>query len=226
MKKIIHLLAFLSMISFTACEDVVFLPIEGTIEGTVTDNNGAALEGVQITGTFEAPSDGGQPFESNKTTTTLGDGFYRLNGLWDEVKLDVNHPGFQPASTLIKLTNKNNRPTVDFILVGSPTITAVNLNKEVLSAGSPDTLIANIEIQDKFNSITQGYVSNLLLLRPDGTAATILNAQLESQGLEAYLFRAVATSEILPAGAYKVAAEVRDPDGNEHRLETGEITIE
>ena len=47
MKKIIHLLAFLSMISFTACEDVVFLPIEGTIEGTVTDNNGAALEGVQ-----------------------------------------------------------------------------------------------------------------------------------------------------------------------------------
>lgn len=224
--KIIQIL-FLLLLSGTSCEDVVFLPAEGTIEGIVTDNNGAPLEGVQVTAAFEAPSDGGQPFESAKSTTTLSDGSYRLADLWDEVRLSVNHSGFQPASTLIELTNRDKRPTADFTLVGSPTITAVNLNKATLSAGEPDTLTAHIEVRDAFNSIAQGYVGNLLLLRSNGTAILIQEASLTSQSLEAYLFEAVVTSGgSLPAGTYAPVAEVRDPDGNEHRLEAGEIRVE
>ena len=228
MKRItfLQILAIIATLSCQSCEDVVFLPAKGTIEGTIEDNNGALLQGVQITASFEEPSQSGQSFENSKTTASNSDGFYHLDNLWDKVNLSINHPGFLPASTLVELKNKNSRLTADFTLTGSPTITSVNLSKAILSASEPDTVAISVEVQDVFNSITQGYVCNLLLFRPDGSAATILNTSVESQGFEAYLFKAIITTGLLPPGVFTVAAEVRDPDGNEHQLRTSSITVE
>ena len=86
-------------------------------------------------------------------------------------------------------------------------------------------MTVSVEVKDEFNSLPQGYESNLLLFRQDGTAAAILEAPFEFQGLEDYLFNAFITSGLLPAGTYLITAEVRDPDGNEHRLKSGEITV-
>jgi hypothetical protein len=139
--------------------------------------------------------------------------------LWDEVSLSIDHLGFRPTSTTVDLS-KNDRPEVDFTLVGSPTIQAVTFSKTTLSiaASDSDTVIVTVEVHDSFNTITQGYESNLLLQNADGVTQAILAAGLESQGLEQYLFSAAVTSGLLPAGTYAVIAEVRDPDENIHQV--------
>lgn len=228
MKKIqfLQLLAVIAILSCQSCEDVAFLPAKGTIDGIITDNNGEALQGVQITASFEEPSQSGQAFENNKTAITDSEGYYRMDNLWDKVYLSVNHSSFLPASTLVELKNKTNWLTADFTLSGSPTIIDVNLSKTVLSATEPDTVTISVEVQDEFNNIAQGYICNLLFYRPDGSAFTVLNADLESQGFKEFLFNAIITTGLLPSGVYTIAAEARDPDGNEHRVKTSSITVE
>lgn len=227
MKNIFRLIIGISLVGgLVACEEVIYWPVEGRIEGIVTDNNGAPLEGVQVTAVFESPSPDGQAFETIKSTTTTADGKYHLAKLWDNLILKTDREGFLPASVLVTLTKNNQHPIHDFSLQGSPTITRVALSQELLSAAGPDTVTVNLEVKDTYNSLPESYECNVLLSGTDGGTFTILNAPLGYQGLETFLFRTDITSDMLPVGNYAIAAEVRDPDGNEHRREVGTITVE
>ncbi len=220
-KNIFQILLLFTLSASMGCEEVIFFPSKGNIEGVVTDNNGTPLAGVQVVAVFEPPAiQVGLPLiPTTLIAATAPGGYYRLSDLWDEVSLSIDHLGFRPTSTTVDL-GKNDRPEVDFTLVGSPTIQAVTFSKTTLSiaASDSDTVIVTVEVHDSFNTITQGYESNLLLQNADGVTQAILAAGLESQGLEQYLFSATVTSGLLPAGTYAVIAEVRDPDKNIHQV--------
>lgn len=225
MKNTSFYFVIISLCLITACQDVVFLPVQGLIEGVVIDNNGIPLSGVQVVAQFEAPSQGGQAQPATKNVTTTESGHYLLTDLWDDVTLSVNHPGFQPVSTLVTLGHRNKKITRDIVLQGSPTISGIALSKNTLTTSRTDTLRVRMEVQDNFNSLSQGYLSTLQLQRADGSTAFIQDVLLESQGLNTYLFSTLLTSDLLATGNYRVEAFVKDPDGNTHQQSAGDITV-
>lgn len=218
-----HIFLLGALWSLSACEDIVFLPVMGTIEGTITDNNGRLVSGVTVTATFEQP--GQQAFQVTKTGTSDDNGFYRISDLWDEVSLSVQSSGFRPVSAFLDL-GKKNKPVLDFVLEGSPTIVDLRLDKTTLTSQNPDTLHVIVEVEDSFNSIAQGYTGHLVLKGPTGNTQAIVDLSIESQGLEVTLFSGQVVSTSLPSGAYQVIAEVKDPDGNTHQLQQGFFSVE
>ncbi len=224
MKTVINYILFLSLLmSFSACKDIVFIPTQGSIQGVITDNNGLPLQGVNVSATYEEPSQ--QPFESTKTASTDTEGFFQINDLWDKVALNANLAGFKPASALIDLVD-HSKPMVDFVLEGSPTISDIRLDKRTLSATVPDTLSIIIEVRDAFNLNSSEYTTNLLVQNQAGATQTIRSISLQGQGFEVLLFQGNILSEDLSEGTYLLLAEVRDPDGNRHQLEGGTFSIE
>ncbi len=225
MRALFCLLSIAVIIGSWSCSEAIFLPVQGSVEGIVTDNNGLPLVGVSVIATYQAPSESGQAFEQIKTATTAAGGVFRFNELWDEVHLGFNHPGFQPAGTHFQLTHDQRRQNIDFSLEGSPTITGVNLTKSELAEVTPDTLVVNVEVTDNFNDLTDGYQSKLLLLENSGSLVDVLDLSLESNGINTYLFGASLISGTLPAGVYPMTVEVQDPDGNQHRQSAGQLTV-
>lgn len=225
MRALFCLLSIAVIIGSWSCSETIFLPIQGSVEGIITDNNGLPLVGVSVIATFQPPSESGQAFEQTKTATTAAGGIFRFSELWDEVHLAFNHPGFQPAGTHFQLTHDQRRQNIDFTLEGSPTITGINLSKSALAEATPDTLVINVEVTDNFNDLTDGYQSKLLLLENNGSLADVLDLSLESNGINTYLFGAALISGNLSAGVYPMTVEVQDPDGNQHRQPAGELTI-
>ena len=209
-----------------SCSNIIFVPVKGSINGYVTDNNGAVLGGIEVVASFIAPSQSeGQPSSlTTVTATTDSNGYYELADLWDDVTITVDQLRFTFFSQFVHL-DADNHPRVDIPLSGSPTITRTSLSKEKLSFGQPDTLIARMEVNDRYNTTPDGYSGNLLLIDDDATAA-IYSVTLISQGLENYLFEAMITSNDLPRGILTVVAEVKDPDGNTHALSVGTLLVE
>lgn len=225
MKKNHNLIVlFLALIPFFACKDVIFIPTQGAISGIVTDNNGVPLAGVEVSATFSAPVQAvGQPsFPTTLTTTTDATGYFQLMELWDVVTLNVAYPGFAGFSTYVDL-EKNSHPVENIVLLGSPTILEVHLSKTELSTTS-DTLTATLRIEDKFNEQAQGYSGNLLLQK-NGLTQIIANGVVTAQSLEHILIEVRLISGGLPAGNYAVIAEVQDPDGNTHQMDTGKTIM-
>lgn len=218
MKRTIPIITLLTIFGWSACEEIDFLPIKGTIEGNITDNNGNYLPGVQITAAFKAPSESGQAFEETRSTTTDAEGHYRLTELWDEISLSIDHPGFRPFFTQIDLGEKYN-PQVDIILEGSPSILAIVPDTTTLSASTQDTLIVDIEVSDTYNSGGNFYEVNLLLQNEAGVTKAIVPSITRFAGKEQFLFEAlVITADLqLPSGNYALTVEVLDPDGNMHQ---------
>lgn len=211
------------------CKDVILIPTKGTITGIVTDNNGTPLAGVQVSATYDAPSQGpGQPpFPTTVTTVTDNYGYYRLADVWDAVTLAINQSGFLSVTTLVDM-NDNNRPVLNLTLSGSPTIENVTLNKTTLVSAPPDTITIRLEVKDVFNANTgANYTVNFFLKAQTGATTAILPATLHAQSLDQYLFDAFLTSGEYPAGTYGLQAEVQDPDGNRQQVDLGEeITVE
>ena len=229
MKNTIYrLLLVVTTISAVSCKDLIIIPERGSINGYVTDNNGAPLAGVQVSATFTAPSQsqGQQSFPTTLTAQTDNSGYYQLSELWDDVTVSVQQQGFQPTITLIDLS-ENDQPSLNITLSGSPTIGTVNLNKTTFISGQADTLSVRMEVQDLYNSNSQGYTGNFLLKTDGGVIASIINATLLSESLNFYLFKGAISTEELPAGTYGIQAEVRDPDGNMHRIDLAQhISVE
>lgn len=224
MKNIInYICGLLLLFSSSAREDIVFIPVQGSIQGVITDNNGSPLQGVSVSAVYEEPSQ--QPFETTKMASTDADGFFRINDLWDKVALHASLSGFKPSSTLVDLAD-DSKPVIDFILEGSPTINDIRLNKSSLSASESDTLSIVVEIQDEFNNNPGSYIANIIVINADGATQTINSLSLQGQGLEVLLFQGIILSTDLAKGNYLLMAEVQDPDGNRHQLEGGAFTIE
>lgn len=224
MKTIInYTCALLLLFSISACEEVIFIPVQGSIQGVITDNNGMPLQGVNVTAAYEAPSQ--QPFESTKTVSTDANGFFQINDLWDKVALNASLSGFKPGSALVDLAD-DSKPVVDFVLEGSPSITDIRLDKNSLSASEADTLSIVVEVQDKFNDNTGSYIANIIVQTGDGATQTISNMSVQGQGLEVLLFKGTILSTGLASGTYLLIIEVRDPDGNRHQSEGGSFLIE
>lgn len=228
MRTINAVLLIMVAVLVLACEKPVFIPVKGSITGTILDNNGVPLSGVDVTANFDAPENaGGFPLPSTVTTKTSPEGAFQLEELWDKIELQVNHPGFKPVFRQVELLAKNRSPQVDLTLVGSPTVQSVRFSKTILDNATPDILTITSEAQDFFNTSFGPYAGKFLLKNAQGQTALILTATLPDQSKTQYLFQAALTSGQLPSGVYRVIAEVTDPDGNAHQaLATEEIRIE
>ena len=62
MKQLAILITISLQILLSACEKPIFIPIQGQISGTVTDNNGNILVGVEVQVTYDAPDNSGAGF--------------------------------------------------------------------------------------------------------------------------------------------------------------------
>ncbi|MCB0637626.1 MAG: carboxypeptidase regulatory-like domain-containing protein [Lewinella sp.] len=219
MKNInINLFLLFSLLLYFGCEKVIFLPIQGDVDGIITDNNGQPVAGATVTATYEAPTQYGEAQEETKTTTTDSDGYYHLANLWDEVRLQINHAGLEPVGTRVTLTNKKWNVQVDLALNGSPTIQRVTFDKTTLSVDTTlaDTIQFDLEVADTYNNQSGDYQGNLLLEDGAGHIRRIVSATVAEQSLERVLLAGTLTAGELPAGTYRVKAEVTDPDGNTH----------
>lgn len=219
-KRNINLVLIISLLLHLGCEKITFLPIQGEIEGRITDNNGQAVAGASVSATFEAPTEFGRGEQQTKSTTTDADGHYQLTGLWDEILLRVDHPGLEPVSTGVKLKVKEQSSREDLTMNGSPSIQDVTFDKTVLSVSSdlPDTIFFSIEVEDLYNSQPGSYRGNLLL--EDNTRKTrlITAVTVEEQGLDRVLLTGKITGEDLVPGTYQPLVETIDPDENSHRV--------
>jgi len=215
--------SFFVLMIFVACEETVFFPTKGKVEGTVRDNNDEFLSGVSVSANFMKPSTiAGEANPTTLTGTTSDEGEYTISELWDQVELSVDHSGFKPTFQRVDLNN-NSRPIVDFKLIGSPTIENIKLSQTVLSIANMDTITVRVEVLDEFNSISTGYTSNMIFKNMQGGSSTIAIDSINSQSFNNYTFTAIVTSDLLTVGTYRVIAEVRDPDGNTHLLEATEF---
>lgn len=203
------------------CKDIIFIPKKGSISGYVSDNNGTPLSGIQVSAVYNAPSQaaGQPPVPTTITVSTDNTGFYQVSDLWDDVVLNINAAGFLPATNRIDL-NDNDAPNLDFYLTGSPTIEGVILSKNTLSSSYPDTVVLSMEVRDVFNGNNQGYTGNFLLKADNDTKTIIIPATLLLQSLEKYQFESVITAGNIPDGIFQLLAEVQDPDGNMHQINT------
>lgn len=211
------LLSLLICLSCLACDDVIFVPSQGSIHGIVTDNNGVPLAGVQVSATFEAPSQGGESFPETKTATTDANGYYRFTELWDEVVFSIEQSGFRPITQWVDL-RKENDLELNVSLEGSPEILGLNLIKTTLTKETPDTLQVGIEVLDSFNSQTGDYSGSILLQDDNGATQAIVSASMLSASQQQFLLNAQITSDLLTMGIYTLVVEVSDPDQNHYQL--------
>ncbi|MEL7118335.1 MAG: carboxypeptidase-like regulatory domain-containing protein [Bacteroidota bacterium] len=207
------ILSILTIITCWSCEEISIIPAQGTIEGIVVDNNGLPQAGVQVSATFEPPTQGGEPFPKTETTTTDAIGFYRFSELWDEVSISIDQPGFHPYISSIDL-GKGRNQVLNPILEGSPIIVRVDLNKTTLNTGSLDTINIDIEVMDVFNSQAGNYIGNILVQNTNGGTQAIIPASTIASSQQKFLLKTQITSDLLPIGTFSLLAEVSDPDGN------------
>lgn len=214
-----QILCLLSLLAFLGCKEVIFIPIQGAIEGYITDNNGDPISGVTVSATFVAATSSGQAFPSTKSTSTNNEGYYKLIELWDEVEINIQHAGFESMFQFIDLQG-NPQPELNIELVGSPTIQAITLNKNTLALNTQalDTILAKIEILDVYNSQFGNYSGNLILQNSAGKAQSIFATTNEIGSQNLFLLEALITNGELPQGTYSVLVEATDPDGNTHQL--------
>lgn len=224
-KRKIELVLVACLILLFGCKKVTFLPIQGDVEGYITDNNGQPVSGATVSATFEAPTQYGPAEDQNKSTTTDSDGYYHLKDLWDEILLHVDHSGLEPTTTLIKLSGKERFLQVDLALNGSPTISRVTFEKTILSIDSllQDSILFEVEVEDSYNNQFGDYQCNLKLEDSAGNTRRIVSATVKEQSLKRVLLAGVVTAGKLQAGSYLVNAEVIDPDGNSHLAPSVEI---
>lgn len=219
--------AWICLMALTGCKDVIFYPIKGTISGTISDNNGALLSGITVSVSYSEPtqSPGQPPILQTKTIQTDHNGYFRLIDLWDNVLLSIQTPGFLPIVRHIDLQESDD-VTLDLELSGSPTVVSISLDKTTLSTGFADTVLFDLEVRDAYNQSNQpiAYAANVLLLDAGQATVAIVSADLRKQGLEHFLFEGMIHSDLLPgAGNYSLVAEVKDPDGHVHRVNTGQF---
>lgn len=225
MKKYsLQIICFLCLLFQLSCEHVVFLPVQGEIEGYVRDTNGKPVAGITVSAAFEAASSSGQAAASVQSAKTDLEGYYRLNDLWDEISLSINHPGFEPVFHFIDLKDEA-RPVVNIELIGSPKIQGIALDKNALSLSlpTPDTIVAQIEVLDAYNSQDGSYKGSLILQDATGNTQAIVGATNPSGSQSLYLLEALISSDELAKGTYSVTVEATDPDGNTHRITTDQI---
>lgn len=211
------LLSLLICLSCLACDDVIFVPSQGSIQGIVKDNNGVPLAGIPLSATFEAPSQGGESFPETKTATTDANGSYRFTELWDEVILSIEQSGFRPTAQWVDLRRENDRE-LNLILEGSPEILGLNLIKTTLTLATPDTLQVGIEVMDSFNSQTGNYTGSILIQDTNGATQAIVTATMVVASQQKVLLNAQITSDLLIEGTYTLVAEVSDPDQNNYQF--------
>lgn len=211
------LLSLLLCLSSMACDDVIFVPSQGSIHGTVKDNNGVPLAGIRVSATFEAPSQGGESFPETKTVTTDANGYYRFSELWDEVVFSIEQSGFRPLTQWVDL-GKENDLELNVSLEGSPEILGLNLIKTTLTTETPDTLDVGIEVLDSFNSQTGEYTGSILIQDDSGATQAIVPATMLAASQQQVLLNAQITSDLLTKGIYTLVVEVSDPDQNRYQL--------
>ncbi|MBX2872932.1 MAG: carboxypeptidase-like regulatory domain-containing protein [Saprospiraceae bacterium] len=214
-------LSLLMLLACMACDDVVFVPIQGSIQGLVKDNNGQPLAGIQLSATFEAPSQGGESFPETQTATTDANGFYRFSELWDEVTFSVEQAGFRPITQWIDLGDDKNLE-LNIVLEGSPEILGLNLVKTTLTAATPDTLEVGIQVLDSFNSNSGEYTGSIIIQDADGATQAIVPANMIGASQQQFLLNAQLTSDLVPMGTYTLIVEVSDPDQNSYQLDSGQ----
>lgn len=208
---------------FSCDKSPIFIPVKGSISGSIIDNNGLPLSRVKIEADFIAPENtAGSSPASSATAFTQVTGNYELNELWDQVELSIEQEGFQPVYESVNLVRNNSKPQLDFTLVGSPTIQSIAFSKTLLAENETDSIIIRVAAQDLYNSNTESYLGKLLIKDDVGQTKIILTAEEEEQSNTIHLFTGTLSAGRLSAGSYQVVAEVTDPDGNAHTLTTPE----
>lgn len=220
MKKTLFLVIISTASLMFSCEkSPIFIPVKGSISGSVVDNNGAPLNGVKIQANFTPPENiSGSSPASSATASTQTDGTYELNELWDQVALSIEQEGFQPVYDNVKLTRSSSNLQLDFTLIGSPTVQSITLSKGLLAESETDSILISIAAQDLYNSNTESYQGKLLIQDDSGQTKIILTAEEQAQSNTVHLFTSTLSAGRLSAGLYQVVAEITDPDGNTHTL--------
>ena len=214
-------ICFLGMLP--SCNDVEFLPKKGSIYGIVVDNNDIPLEGVEVVATFNLPESSSGSFDSSPVSnTTASDGTYKLDDVWDEVYLEIDHTGFRSSFQRVELTSGNQRPQVNFTLTGSPTVESIAFDADTLNKENFESLAITMVVEDLYNTFSDTPIAYCQVQDSVGRTVLILDADIDSQSQTRFVFEALLTSESLPVGTYKIIGEATDPDGNTHQLSSDE----
>jgi hypothetical protein len=147
-----------------------------------------------------------------------------LQDLQGQVEVKVQTPRFMPEKQLVDL-NMNEKPLVNFILEGSPTIQKIDLNKNSLSESSSDSIFVRIEAIDLYNTIASGYKGYILVQDEQAGTETVFPAFEFFREEKTVVLSGNIQSGRLTPGSYAVVVELYDPDGNKHEMRSNNMIV-
>jgi hypothetical protein len=175
MRKIKYIFCFSVVFAFMGCFlTVAAQTTTSTIEGTVTDPNGAVIAGAKVTAN-------GSTLATERNTVTDSDGHYRLTALpAGSYTLTVSQSGFSTVASKLDLT-LNQTAKIDVKLtVGSAEGNVVNVTSDapLLTTDSPATGMTVTQHQIENLPVNGRNYLDLLQLVP----GTTVNRQSDPQG--------------------------------------------
>jgi hypothetical protein len=209
-------IGFLVIVPFIiSCEKNIFGPNEGSLSGTITDNNGEVIEGAKITAAY---TDGDET--GSATTSSDDDGFYELNKVrLSENIITVEATGFETDERVVFLDQQSDEQSLSFDLNGAPYLSSFNLSSSIIdtTSGSTDssaTLTVNVRDDYNASSLTTYTVSAILYNQSDNSIAHIILLDASGNTSTLFVLEATFNSENVQLGSYSLTLEIEDPDGN------------
>lgn len=214
MKKIIFItIAFATI--FINCRKPDFLPIVGTVEGTVLNIHNEPIVGAEVNIIHVPASESTEAEEQTISTTTDFEGKFLLEDVWDEFRIDVTKSGFEGQTEHHEIKSGSLEQTLDFTMIGSPEASEIILSRMVLAETDTTDLSILVAVQDAFNESPSGFNGNLMLTNQNGILQSVVPLSAKAEGVGAATLEANLFSGSLEAGIYNLSALVSDPDGNQ-----------
>ena len=202
------------------CQKPQLIPIKGSIEGFVIDNNGAPIKDADIAIIYVPATEEAEEAEEKEVTIHSNvEGFYELGNLWDDLLITVSKTGFKGAFAHIRLSEQS-AAIHDFELIGSPTVQSITLTTNNLTAADENPIQINVALEDGYNSDTPKYEGNLFFEDANGVLQLTLPLNPLAIGATTATLTAKLTHEQLLPGTYTISTQVIDLDGNKHFLKT------
>ena len=211
--KNINIFLLLSMIVFcSACDEILFYPIEGNIDGIVTDNNNTPVFDANVTLTYTSSGT-----ETTKSTNTNNNGEYFFEEIpVGSIEVEVTKQGLSICRKNTKLEKDARNATVHCELEGSPIFMGLYLEKETLSKSAQDTTSVLIQAEDLFDENEfEAHEAALIFHNAEDVIVWIENIEMEARGIKEVLFiKDDLTAENLVVDTYHLDVSIEDPDGN------------
>ncbi len=229
MKKKSIITSLILLVFITSCEQNIFGPNEGSLEGTITDNNGNPVQGAKITAKHIKENEEGVDNLQEKTVNITSDaaGFYRFEKIpLTEHEIIVEKNGLEDFSQFIILSQSNISQTLNASLNGSPTIKSTSFSPTAISIAANDNSTINITVNDVFNE-TQGDInySAKCLLYKGTVLETIIDLPLLSNSSTLFVFEKQIQATSLDSFTYDVTFEIIDPDRQTSSRSIGTFTV-